>query len=70
MHEVSELLRVAVPIASIGALAASISIARARDARSRRFDHASLSEAARALQDIDQLAPVPIEVTPPHDRGR
>ena len=69
MHEVSELLRVAVPIASVGALAATISIARVRHARSR-VDHTSLSETARALQDLDQLVPVPIDAGAPRERAR
>ena len=70
MHEVSELLRVAVPIASVGALAATITITRVRGAHSRRVDHASLSEAARTLQDLDHLVPAPVNVAPAREKAR
>ena len=64
MHEVNELLQLAVPIASVGGVAAMLSIAVARDARRQRrsLETSSPLDAPRALRSLEPLQPAPIEV--------
>lgn len=64
MHEASEVLRVAVPIVSVGALAATISIARVWV---RRGTTSHASEGSRGRDNERHLQPVPVQLAT-HER--